>query len=86
MRRAAFVFVLFLLLLLLVVPIGVGATMDGMRCPDCALSGGSAPACFALLLGLATIMSIGAARRRLAAALLIVPMEGGPGALERPPR
>jgi hypothetical protein len=85
MRRVAFVFVI-LLLLLLVVPVGTGATTDGMRCPECVLSAGSAPACFVLLLGLATIMSIGSGRRRFAAALVIVPMEGGPGAPERPPR
>jgi hypothetical protein len=85
MRRAALVLVVILLLLvLLVMPISMGASMNGMACPDCVLAGPST-ACFALL-GIATVIWIGLAHQRLAAALMIVSTEDGPRPPERPPK
>jgi hypothetical protein len=86
MRRVALLLVvILLLLLLLVVPVGMGATMDGVPCPDCVLS--AAPAlCLALLLGLGVVVSIGSARQRVATTLAVLAAEGGPGVPERPPR
>jgi hypothetical protein len=86
MRRVALLLVVILVLLfLLVVPVGMGATMDGVTCPDCALS--PAPAlCLALLLGLGVVVSIGAARQRVATTLAVLAAEGGPAVPERPPR
>jgi hypothetical protein len=84
MRRVAFVLVV--ILLLLVVPIGMGAAMGGMPCPDCVLSSGFATGCFALLMGLAASISIGSARQRITPILAVIASQGGPRIPERPPR
>jgi hypothetical protein len=87
MRRGALVLVVILLLLLvIIVPVGMGAAMGGMPCPDCVLSSGTATACFALVFGLAVIVSLGRARERVAATLATRASEGDPRILERPPR
>jgi hypothetical protein len=87
MRRVALVLVVVLLLLLvLVVPVGMGVAMEGMPCPDCLLSSGTAAVCFAVLFGLAVIVSIGSARQRVASTLAMCASEGAIRTLERPPK
>lgn len=88
MRRVALVLVvILLLLLLLVVPVGMGAAIGGMPCSDCVLSSGVvATACFALLMGLAAIISITFARQRVSSALAVIASQGGSRIPERPPR
>lgn len=78
--------VILLLLLLLVAPIGMGAAMGGMPCPDCVLSSGLATGCFALLMGLAAIISIESTRQRIAPILAVIASQGGPRIPERPPK
>jgi hypothetical protein len=86
MRRAGIVLVVVLLVLLLVVvPVGMGAGMPGMPCPDCNLSG--VPfMCLVLALGLATILSVASSLRRVIASLPVPPGDGNAGVLERPPK
>jgi hypothetical protein len=87
MRRGALILVVILLLmLLLVVPVGIGAPMGGMPCPDCALSGSFVSACLALLLGVASIISMAETRRRVVPILPTHASEGSSGIPERPPR
>lgn len=78
--------VILLLLGLLVVPVGMGAAMGGIPCPDCVLSSGISTGCFALLMGLAAIISIGSARQRITPILAVIASQGGPRIPERPPR
>jgi hypothetical protein len=86
MRRAGIVLVVVLLvLLLLVVPVGMGAGMPGMPCPDCTLSGVPLM-CFVLALVLATILPVTSSRRRVVGSLPAPPGDGEPRVLERPPR
>ena len=88
MRRVALpVVVILLLLLLLVVPVGMGGVaMGGIPCSDCVLSGAFATACFALLTGIAAILSLASARQRVASVLAVLASQGGPRIPEPPPR
>ena len=85
MRRVAIVLVVVLLLLLLIAPVGMGAGMHGMPCPDCALT--TAPiTCLMLVLGLATILFAGSSWRRVALAAPIPSGENQARIPERPPK